>query len=156
MQKTLSEGVFSIHSVKDSTRFSDFADTCEKIRATPSKNMKINILSKYLLSLDDESLAIAVLFFSNRIFPRGSKFVMNVGFSTILLALSEIVSLDPNQIQQIYLQHGDMGALSEYAVSKKNMVSLFQQQALSFLAFKLVNKLVMSAENFSKAFQLMQ
>ena len=93
--------------------------------------MKINILSRYLLSLDDESLAIAVLFFSNRIFPRGSKFVMNVGFSTILLALSEIASLDPNQIQQIYLQHGDMGALSEYAVSKKNMVSLFQQQALT-------------------------
>ena len=56
---------------------------------------------------------------------------MNIGFSTILLALSEIASLDPNQIQQIYLQHGDMGALSEYAVSKKNMVSLFQQQVLT-------------------------
>jgi DNA ligase-1 len=93
--------------------------------------MKINILSRYLLSLDDESLAIAVLFFSNRIFPRGSKFVMNIGFSTILRALSEVASLDPNQIQQIYLQHGDMGALSEYAVSKKNMVSLFQQHALT-------------------------
>jgi DNA ligase-1 len=93
--------------------------------------MKINILSRYLLSLDDESLAIAVLFFSNRIFPRSSRFVMNIGFSTILLALSEIASLDPNQIQRIYLQHGDMGALSEYAVSKKNMVSLFQQQALT-------------------------
>jgi DNA ligase-1 len=93
--------------------------------------MKINILSRYLLSLDDESLAIAVLFFSNRIFSRGSRFVMNIGFSTILMALSEIASLDPNQIQQIYLQHGDMGALSEYAVSKKNMVSLFQQQVLT-------------------------
>jgi DNA ligase 1 len=56
---------------------------------------------------------------------------MNIGFSTILLALSEIASLDQNQIQQIYLQHGDMGALSEYAVSKKNMVSLFQQQVLT-------------------------
>jgi DNA ligase 1 len=56
---------------------------------------------------------------------------MNIGFSTILLALSEIASLDQNQIQQIYLQHGDIGALSEYAVSKKNMVSLFQQQVLT-------------------------
>src|ERR1051325_5849684 len=72
-----------------------------------------------------------LLSFSNRIFPRSSRFVMNIGFSTILLALSEIASLDPNQIQRIYLQHGDMGALSEYAVSKKNMVSLFQQQALT-------------------------
>jgi DNA ligase-1 len=60
--------------------------------------------------------------------------VMNIGFSTVIRVLSEIATLDPNQIQRIYLQHGDMGALSEYAVSKKNMVSLFQQQALTLLS----------------------
>jgi DNA ligase-1 len=96
--------------------------------------MKVNILSEYLCSLnndDEESLPIAVLFFSNRIFPQGSKFVMNIGFSIITKVLSEIATLDSNQIQTIYLQHGDMGALSEYAVSKKNVVSLFQQQPLT-------------------------
>jgi DNA ligase 1 len=97
--------------------------------------MKVNILSEYLFSLnDDESLLIAVLFFSNRVFPRGSKFVMNIGFSTIIQVLSEIASLDSNEIQKVYLQYGDMGALSEYAVSKKNMVSLFQQQPLTLLS----------------------
>ena len=91
--------------------------------------MKINILSDYLCSLsdDEESLPIAVLFFAGRIFPQGSKFVMNIGYSTIIQVLSEIATLDSNQIQKIYLEHGDMGALSEYAVSKKNLVSLFQQ-----------------------------
>jgi DNA ligase-1 len=95
--------------------------------------MKVNILSDYLYSLndDEESLPIAVLFFSSRIFPQGSKFVMNIGYSTIIQILCEIATLDSNQIQKIYLQHGDMGALSEYAVSKKNMVSLFQQQVLT-------------------------
>lgn len=96
--------------------------------------MKVNILSDYLCSLnddDEESLPIAVLFFSNRIFPQGSKFVTNIGFSTIIKVLSEIATLDSNQIQKIYLQHGDIGALSEYAVSKKNVVSLFQQQPLT-------------------------
>jgi DNA ligase-1 len=95
--------------------------------------MKVNILSDYLYSLndDEESLPIAVLFFSGRIFPQGSKFVMNTGYSTIIQVLSEIATLDSSQIQKIYLQHGDMGALSEYAVSKKNMISLFQQQPLT-------------------------
>ncbi len=97
--------------------------------------MKVNILSEYLFSLnDDESLPIAVLFFSNRVFPRGSQFVMNIGFSTIIQVLSEIASLDSNEIQKVYLQYGDMGALSQYAVSKKNMVSLFQQQPLTLLS----------------------
>jgi DNA ligase 1 len=90
--------------------------------------MKINILSDYLYSLrEEESLPIAVLFFAGRIFPQGSKFVMNIGYSTIIQVLSEIATLDSNQIQKIYLEHGDMGALSEYAVSKKNVVSLFQE-----------------------------
>ena len=128
--------ITSIHPSDCSTCFSHFVDTCEKIRATNSKNMKVNILSDYLYSLndDEESLTIAVLFFSSRIFPQGSKFVMDIGYSAIIQVLSEIATLDSNQIQKIYLQHGDMGALSEYAVSKKNMVSLFQQQPLTLLS----------------------
>ena len=120
-----------ISSSNDSAQFSYFVDLCEKIRTTSSTNIKINIISEYLSSLSEESLSIAVLFFSNRIFPRGSKFTLNIGFSIIMQVLSEIASLDPNQIQQIYLRHGDIGALSEYAVSKKHMASLFQQQALT-------------------------
>ena len=124
-----------IPPINDSTLFSHFVNTCEKIRATTSKNMKVNVLSEYLFSLnDDKSLPVAVLFFSNRIYPRGSKFVMNIGFSTIIQVLSEIASLDSNEIQKVYLQYGDMGALSEYAVSKKHMVSLFQQQPLTLLS----------------------
>ncbi|MBV9176298.1 MAG: ATP-dependent DNA ligase [Nitrososphaeraceae archaeon] len=125
----------SIHSSNNNfDQFSHFVDTCEKIHAVASKNTKVRILSEYLACLDKESLPIAVLFFSNRVFPPGSKFVMNIGFNTIIRVLSEIATLDPNQIQRIYLKHGDMGALSEYAVSKKNMVSLFQQQALTLLS----------------------
>jgi DNA ligase 1 len=114
-----------------SGKFSDFVDVCEKIRGTTSKNMKVNFLAEYLSSLNDESLPIAVLFLSNRIFPLGSKFIINIGFNTIMQTLSEISTLDQNQIQQIYLQYGDMGALSEYAVLKKHTSSLFQQQSLT-------------------------
>jgi DNA ligase 1 len=121
---------FIVYS-RNSTQFSHFVDVCEKVHATTSKNMKVGILSEYLPYLDDESLPIASLFFSNLAFPLGSKFALNIGFSTIMQVLSEIATLNPNQIQQIYLQHGDMGALAEYAVSKKNMVSLFQHQPLT-------------------------
>lgn len=121
----------SVLPADNSIQFAHFVNICEKIRGTTSKNMKVNFLSEYLSSLDDECLPIAVLFLSNRIFPAGSKFVVNIGLSTIMQTLSEISTLDQNQIQQIFLQYGDMGALSEYAVSKKHTVSLFQQQALT-------------------------
>jgi DNA ligase 1 len=111
--------------------FSHFVEICENIRSTNSKNAKVSILSEYLAGLDEDSLPIAVLFLSGRIFPRYSKLNINVGFSTIMQSLSEIAMLDASEIQQIYLTHGDMGALSEYAVSKKHMISLFRQQELT-------------------------
>jgi len=114
-----------------SPNFSHFVKLCEEIRITKSKNMKVRLLSRYLSSLNDESLSIAVLFLSNRIFPLGSKFVINAGFGTIMQALSEISFLDNDQIQQSYMQYGDMGALSEYAVSKKHTASLIQQLPLT-------------------------
>ncbi len=111
--------------------FSYFVEICENIRSSNSKNAKISILSEYLAGLDEDSLPITVLFLSGRIFPRGSKLNVNVGFSIIMQSLSEIAMLDAGEIQEIYLAHGDIGALSEYAVSKKHMISLFQQQQLT-------------------------
>jgi DNA ligase-1 len=111
--------------------FSHFVNLCEQVRVTKSKNMKVRLLSRYLSSLDDESLSIAVLFLSGRIFPLGSKFAINIGFSTIMQTLSEISFLHKDQIQQSYLQYGDIGSLAEYAVSKKHTVSLIQQQPLT-------------------------
>ncbi|HEX5891859.1 MAG TPA: ATP-dependent DNA ligase [Nitrososphaeraceae archaeon] len=111
--------------------FSYFVEICENIRSTTSKNLKVSILSEYLSRLDNDSLPIAILFLSGRIFPRGSRQNINVGFSIIMQSLSEIAMLDASEIQQVYLTHGDMGALSEYAVSKKHIFSLFRQQQLT-------------------------
>ena len=58
--------------------FLHFVNLCEQVRITKSKNMKVGLLSRYLSSMDDESLTVAVLFLSSRIFPLGSKFVINV------------------------------------------------------------------------------
>lgn len=130
----MNDDLDSVLSANISTHFSRFVQLCEKVLGTTSKNMKVNFLSEYLSSLNDESLSIAVLFLSNRIFPPGSKSTVNIGYSTIMRTLSEISALDHDKIQQIYQKYGDMGALSEYAVSKKHTISLFQSRALSILS----------------------
>ena len=112
----------------DANKFSCFVDLCEKIRSSTSKNEKVSILSAYISILDESSLPIVVLFLSGNIFPKGSRLNLNLGFSTIMHSLSEIAILEPKEIQQIYLKHGDMGALTEYAVSRKYIIPLLQQQ----------------------------
>ena len=116
--------------------FSLLAKTCEKIGSTSKKNEKIEIISAYISDLDEISLSIAVRFLSGRVFPAGSNLTLNIGFTIIMQSLSEIAILDMKEIQNIHLKYGDIGAIAEYAVSKKHIVSLFNQQYdldLSFL-----------------------
>jgi DNA ligase 1 len=116
-------------------QFSLFVETCEKIRSTTKKNEKIDIISNYITNLDETSLSIAVLFLSGRALPIGSTRTLNIGFTTIMESLSEIAMLDIKDIQNIHLKHGDIGAIAEYAVSKKHIISLFNQQERITLSY---------------------
>ena len=120
---------------QDTDHFSLFVETCEKIRLTTKKNEKIEIISSYISNLDETSLFIAVLFLSGRVFPAGSNLTLNIGFAAIMQSLSEIAMLDSKDIQNIHLKHGDIGAIAEYAVSKKYVISLFNQQDKLDLSF---------------------
>src|SRR5215207_3394954 len=136
-------------------RFSLFVETCEKIRSTTKKNEKIDIISNYITNLDETSLSIAVLFLSGRGLPIGSTRTLNIGFATIMESLSEIAMLDIKDIQKIHLKHGDIGAMAEYAVSKKHIISLFDQQekiSLSYVyhQFKKIANISGSGSNKNK------
>ena len=80
---------------------------------------------QYISGLDDDSLPIAVLFLSGKIFPKGSIYNLNVGFRTILQSLLEISRLDQTDVMRLHLEHGDMGTIAEYAISNKKIVTLF-------------------------------
>jgi hypothetical protein len=67
--------------------FALFVNVCEKIQSSASKNKKIDILSKYLAKLSEDSLPIAARFLGGRIFPKGSALSLNLGFTTILNSL---------------------------------------------------------------------
>jgi DNA ligase 1 len=116
------------------SEFLHFVHVCEKVRQTASKNAKVAAIAEYLPHLDhnenNTSLAAAVLFMSGAIFPKGSGLALNVGFNTIMQSLSEIGRMEPGEIQEIYLKHGDTGALAEYIVSKRQQNPLIAQQLL--------------------------
>lgn len=107
-----------------SSYFSSLVQTCELVRSTSSKNQKIKVLADYLSTLKDKSLQIAVLFLSGRIFPRGSQLNLNLGFRTIMQSLNEMSSMSESDITKIHLEHGDIGSIAEFAISKKEMVTL--------------------------------
>lgn len=68
---------------------------------------------------------IAVLFLTGKVFERGSNLNLNIGYKTIIQSLIEISNLNYDDIKRINMEHGDVGAIAEYAVSNKKMTTLF-------------------------------
>ncbi len=68
---------------------------------------------------------IAVLFLTGKVFERGSNINLNIGYKTIIHSLIEISNLNSEDIKRINLEHGDLGAIAEYALSNKKMLTLF-------------------------------
>lgn len=124
----------------NSSNFLKFAETCEKIRDTPSKLKKIEIVADYFQSLDaDEELAVAATFLSSKIFPLGSEYKeINVGYSMLWKSISSYYSLDKEELAKYYRKHGDLGsAIEEYLLTKggqrKPSGSLFVESGLRII-----------------------
>ncbi|MCX8189310.1 MAG: ATP-dependent DNA ligase [Nitrososphaeria archaeon] len=108
--------------------FLTFAEICEKVRGTSSKNMKIEIVSEYLKRLGDEDLKIACNLFSGQIFPPWENIELQVGYSTLLDILKEVSGLNDNTLREIIIKHGDLGEASEEILKRRVIKPLIEEK----------------------------
>ncbi len=125
--------------------FIEFADLCDRIRSTSSKNEKVNALAEYLKILDHESLKITCMFLSGHTFPKGSGLDLNIGYSAIWDVLTEISSLKPDELRKIYIKHGDLGELAEKAIISRKIEPLVKTELTFNYIYQQFNKIAGTA-----------
>ncbi|MEM1986072.1 MAG: ATP-dependent DNA ligase [Nitrososphaeria archaeon] len=108
--------------------FLSFAETCEKVRGTSSKNMKIEIVSNYLRSLGDDDLKIACNLLSGQIFPPWENIELQVGYSTLLDIFKEVSGLNDESLREIIIKHGDLGDASEEILKRRVIKPLVEEK----------------------------
>jgi ATP-dependent DNA ligase I len=86
-----------------------FAETCEAVRSTGSKNEKIRLVSEYLRSLSVDEAALAALYFTGRPFPRSEETTLAVGSSLLWQAVSRLANASSEKMSRAYRRHGDLG-----------------------------------------------
>ena len=104
----------------------EFAEICEKIRATSSKKQKISIVANYLQRLNREDLPLACRLLTSRVFPPWDARAVNISYSTILDALKEITDVDEESLKATYLKYGDLGSAAEELMQDKKVTTLIQ------------------------------
>lgn len=123
----------------------EFANLCDRIRATRSKNEKVTILAEYLKTLDRESLKLVCMFLSGHTFPKGSGLDLNVGYSAVWDILTQLSGLKPDELRKIYIKHGDLGELAEQAIAKRKVEPLLRTELTFPYMYQQFNKIANTA-----------
>jgi DNA ligase-1 len=87
----------------------DFARTAEAIGATTSTLEKARVLAEYLAALDEADLRRAANWFSGLAYGRSERKTLNLGWSAIGKAVGGLSRLTPEQLNDLYLKHSDLG-----------------------------------------------
>ena len=93
--------------------FSRFAALAERVKTTPKKLEKIDLLGTYFSSLARDDAAQAALFFTGRSFPRNDSRTLNLGWSVIRRALLEVTGLTREDFRRTYQRYSDSGETAE-------------------------------------------
>lgn len=102
-----------------------FASIAEKIKATPKKLEKIELLRAYFASLDDLAMPLAALYFTGRPFPQFDGRTLNLGWSVIRRAILEATGLNDADFRQTYLRFSDSGDTAEALLAGRTQPELF-------------------------------
>ena len=92
--------------------FGAFALVGEAVAATTGKLRKVEILSDYFRSLDDDELALVSLYFAGRAFAQSDPRVMQLGGAVIWRALMGVTGLSQAQLKEISRALGDLAEVA--------------------------------------------
>jgi DNA ligase-1 len=94
------------------SEFAAFARVGEAIAATTGKLKKVEILSAYFRSLDDEQLAIATLYLTGRAFAQSDARVLQIGGAVIRRALLAVSGVGEERLRQLSASLSDLAEIT--------------------------------------------
>ena len=108
----IDEDIDDTPPVESSSEFAAFARVGDAIAATTGKLKKIEILSAYFRTLDDEALPFATNYLTGRAFAQSDPRVLNIGGAVVYRALTAVSGLSKERLREIGVGLGDQSELA--------------------------------------------
>jgi DNA ligase 1 len=96
-----------------------FAESSDRIAATPKKLEKIALVATYLHSLPLAEAATAAVFLSGRPFPAYEEATLQVGGRMVWRVIGDLSGKSDEELSEIYRRHGDAGSVAAEALPAK-------------------------------------
>ena len=121
------------------SEFAEFARVGDRIAAITGKLKKIEILSEYFRTLDDEALPIAALYLAGRAFAQSDPRVLNIGSSVVKRALLAVSGVGEDHLRRLGTSLADLSEVAEAVLPGKTKPQSFSLAESRQLFDNLVN-----------------
>ncbi|MGB9937832.1 MAG: ATP-dependent DNA ligase [Methanobacterium sp.] len=106
-------------------RYKELVDVYEALTSTTKRLEKTSILAEFLKDADPQILPTVTLLSLGKVFPAWSEKEMGIGLKLLMKAISLVVGVSPEVVEDNVRDKGDIGLASEYLFGNRLQSTLF-------------------------------
>lgn len=114
-------------SEKNKIKYERLVDVYQALDSTTKRLEKTEILSDFFSDIHPELLPIVTLMALGRVFPVWSEEELGIGSKLLMKAISSVVGVTPEDVEDQVRDQGDIGAASEVLFKKRTQTTFFSQ-----------------------------
>ncbi|WP_413828486.1 ATP-dependent DNA ligase [Methanobrevibacter sp. UBA46] len=130
-------------------KYQELVNVYEALSNTTKRLKKTDILANFFKKVDDETLPIVTLLALGKVFPFYSEQEMGIGDKLVMKAISKVIGVNENEVENQIRDQGDIGAAAEKLYSKKSQTTFFSQPLSIKFVFSNLKKLATISGNNS-------
>ncbi len=130
-------------------KYQELVDVYENLSSTTKRLEKTSILAEYMKNMDVDTLSMITLLALGKVFPSYSEEEMGIGDKLVMRAISKVVGVSVDEVENQVRDQGDIGAASEKLYSKKTQQTFFSQPLSIKFVFNNLRKLATITGNNS-------
>ncbi len=122
-------------------KYQELVDVYEDLSNTTKRLEKTSILAKFMADIDVDNLSIITLLALGKVFPSYSEEEMGIGDKLVMRAISQVIGVSVDEVENQVRDQGDIGAAAEKLYSKKSQQTFFSQPLTIKFVFNNLRKL---------------
>ncbi len=106
-------------------KYKELVDVYEALNSTTKRLEKTSILAEFLKKTDAEILPVVTLLSLGKVFPTWSEKEIGIGLKLLMKAISLVVGVSPEAVEDSVRDKGDIGLAAEYLFANRLQSTLF-------------------------------
>jgi DNA ligase-1 len=112
---------------KNKIKYERLVDVYQALDSTTKRLEKTEILSDFFSDIHPQLLPVVTLMALGRVFPVWSEEELGIGSKLLMKAISSVVGVTPEDVEDQVRDQGDIGAASEVLFKKRTQTTFFSQ-----------------------------